>query len=95
MNVFTFHSDPSHGWVEVSLADVKGIGLDLCDFSSYSFKRGEQLFLEEDMDAATFIQRWESRKGGLVFREKYLAYSHWIRGLDRIDPGPTDDSIVF
>ena len=55
---YTFHTDPGHGWLEVPIKDCARIGLSLDDFSEYSYRDGNTLFLEEDCDMAVFIKAW-------------------------------------
>lgn len=61
--MFTFYSDPGHGWLKVSVADVLAVGLDPIDFSRYSPRRGVTLFLEEDCDAPKFLRAWKAKHG--------------------------------
>lgn len=96
MNTFTMHSDPAHGWLEVSIQDVRRVQLDTSDFSQYSFIRGERLFLEEDCDAPLFMRCWEIYVGPLAITEKHSGYDHWIRALTRIRTDIfIDDEIIF
>lgn len=63
-NTFTFHSDPSHGWLEVSDLDLKDVGAAPRDFSRYSYKKGSTMFyLEEDCDAPKFIALFKAKYG--------------------------------
>ena len=96
MNTFTMHSDPGHGWLEVTLQDVRKALLDTSDFSQFSFIRGEKLYLEEDCDATLFIRCWEYHVGPVEITEKYSRYDHWIRALTRIKTEIfIDDEIIF
>lgn len=60
---FRFHSDPGHGWLEVGLADLRDVGLRATQFSSYSYRHGDRLYLEEDCDATLFLKAYEARFG--------------------------------
>lgn len=62
---FTLHSDPGHGWLEVSPSDLKEVGLKLADITPYSYKnrRGSRLFLEEDCDLSTFFRAYKNKHG--------------------------------
>lgn len=52
-----FHSDPGHGWLEVSKSFAKKyLGAKYLQISCYSYMRGHQLFLEEDSDAPLLIE---------------------------------------
>ena len=51
----TFWADPGHAWLEVRQSDI--IILDLMgEISGYSYRKGERVYLEEDMDAGTYIK---------------------------------------
>ena len=62
---FTMYSDPGHAWLRVTPAEVFSLGLTVDDFTPYSYrsKDNRYWYLEEDMDAATFIAVWEDRMG--------------------------------
>ncbi len=64
-DTFTFHSDPGHGWLEVSPSDLSGVGLKLSDITPYSYKNhaGTRLFLEEDCDVSTFFKAYKEKHG--------------------------------
>lgn len=49
-----FHSDNGHGWLAVKLNELKMLGIE-SDISNYSFVKGKTAYLEEDCDAAKFI----------------------------------------
>ncbi|NDB69442.1 MAG: hypothetical protein EB015_15835 [Methylocystaceae bacterium] len=55
---FDFISDPGHAWLKVNTRDLFALGLTPGDFSSYSYRRGDDLYLEEDCDASLFIQTY-------------------------------------
>jgi hypothetical protein len=62
---FIKHSDPGHGWLEVTPSDLKEVGLALSDISGYSYKnrRGTRFFLEEDCDLSTFFKAYKAKTG--------------------------------
>lgn len=66
-DTFTLHSDPGHGWLEVSPADLKAVGLTVDNISGYSYKnrRGNRLFLEEDCDLSVFFKAFKEKHGVL------------------------------
>ena len=94
MTTFTFHTDPGHAWLEVSVAELTRIGLAPSDFSAYSYQHLDKVYLEEDCDAAVFVRTYEQHVGPFVFTESHLSYDHWIRRLRRIE-SVTDDDIGF
>ena len=61
---FVFHSDPSHGWLRVSIREYYAVGLTLEDISSCSYIDSRSLFLEEDGDAGVFLNAWRKANGG-------------------------------
>lgn len=86
---FVFHSDPSHGWLEVSLSDLAAVGLGPSDFSRYSYVGDNRLFLEEDCDAPKFLLAWEvqSGLGTIEITELYHRGEAFVRALPRLSRG--------
>ena len=60
---YTFHTDPGHGWLEVTIGDLASVGLAIKDISPYSFRKGLRLFLEEDCDASKFFMAYKEKHG--------------------------------
>jgi len=61
-SVYTFHSDPGHGWLEVPDADI--IALNIWDkISKCSYIRGNTCYLEEDCDATKFFNAYVEKFG--------------------------------
>ena len=86
---FTFHTDAGHGWLKVSQADCNCIGLSHGDFSQYSYqanlKPGLFFYLEEDRDAAIFLEKFNAVYGKMPkMRERYAQYSSKIRSMARL-----------
>ena len=79
---FEFITDPGHGWLRVSRADIDAIGLRPENFSEYSYRDGNTFYLEEDCDAATFINRYILTNEYPTFRETYQERT-FIRNLPR------------
>ena len=52
--VYTMHTDPGHGWLEVDRAELVALGI-LGDISPYSYQRGDKVYLEEDCDFSRFL----------------------------------------
>jgi len=61
--VYTFCSDPGHGWLTVPQADLARVGLSAADPSTFSFWDAEYFYLEEDMDYAIFCRAFERTVG--------------------------------
>lgn len=60
---FIFREDPGHGWLMVTLAELHAVGLTESDISPYSYRKANTLALEEDLDAATFLDAFHVRHG--------------------------------
>jgi hypothetical protein len=53
MKTYTFHQDAGHGWLEVDRQDL--VDLNIIDkITSFSYQKGNKVFLEEDCDYSTF-----------------------------------------
>jgi hypothetical protein len=57
---YVFHTDPGHGWLEVSKDELSLFNI-ADKISSYSYKLGNKVFLEEDCDAGLFINALENK----------------------------------
>ena len=66
---FIKHDDAGHGWLEVKESDLKELGLKVADFSAYSYRKGNRLFLEEDCDAGKFFT---------FYKKKHDAYPSYV-----------------
>lgn len=63
-NPVRWHSDPGHEWLEVSVRDLRGLGIER-QISRYSYLRGGYAYLEGDCDAGRYYDAIE-RNGGAV-----------------------------
>lgn len=97
MRKFDFHYDAGHGWLKVHIYEACDVGLVPEDFTSYSYKRGEHLFLEEDLDAGRFIAAWERCRGQWDVRNIDDGHKSAIRSYERITPTRQfdDNDILF
>jgi hypothetical protein len=87
MKTFTYYSDPGHGWLAVSHADVQDVGLTLSMFSPCSYERGDMAFLEEDCDAGLFVAAYRAKHGRApAYTEKGANSDSPIRNYKRL-PG--------
>lgn len=94
MKTFIFHTDPGHGWLEVTQLDLDDLLLTYIDFSEYSFTDGAtRLFLEEDCDAGIFLEAYKAKHGADSFRfdERNVNQSHKIRNYTRLPATYTED----
>jgi len=65
---YIFHSDPGHGWLEVSISEIAR--LKIADkISGCSYRKGNKVFLEEDCDAGIFINAKKERGEPFQFKE--------------------------
>jgi hypothetical protein len=72
------------------------VGLGPEDFSAYSYRRGDHLYLEEDCDAGRFLAAWQ--KALRKFDVRYIddGYNSPIRSYEHIIPARRcDDEIPF
>lgn len=86
-DAFIFHTDPGHGWLEVSDADLSRVGLQPADFTAYSFKARDgkpTFYLEEDCDAPKFIAAHTAMYGKPTIVENYADNNGRIRNYPRI-----------
>ncbi len=63
--VFTFHTDPRHGWLEVERDELKELGIEK-NISSCSYQSGTKCYLEEDCDASLFCKVYEETLGDKI-----------------------------
>ena len=92
---FTLYYDAGHGWLAVTEAEAAQIGLTEGDFSHYSYKFGDTLYLEEDLDAGVFIRTWEAHRGPIVLHAVDHGDYSPIRNYARVQPRLVDDEIDF
>lgn len=57
---YNFYSDPGHGWLAVNLDELIQLGIQ-DKISSYSYMRGNTVYLEEDCDMAEFMNAMEAK----------------------------------
>lgn len=58
----TYFQDSGHGWIAVKRSLLKEIGA-LSHISSFSYQKGETVYLEEDSDANKFFKLYFASKG--------------------------------
>lgn len=92
---FTLYYDAGHGWLAVTEAEAAQVGLVEGDFTHYSYKFGDTLYLEEDLDASVFIRAWEIERGEiLIHAVDHGGYSP-IRNYAQVQPQLDEDEIAF
>ena len=93
---FEFLYDAAHGWLKVTDADLREVGMVRGDFSAYSYCHGDTLYLEEDADAYLFVRAYRREFGSdPEVIELCDGYQSPIRSMDRIEPSFAFDEIPF
>lgn len=79
---YTFHSDAGHGWLEVRKRELEDLGI-ADKVSSYSYVRGDKVYLEEDCDASLFINALDGKgiKPSIIYAAQET--ESFIRSLRR------------
>lgn len=54
---FNFHDDPGHGWLQVPVYALELLSITE-NITPFSYQQGDMAYLEEDVDAPTFIKAW-------------------------------------
>lgn len=86
--LYTYHQDPSHGWVEVPLEDIKELGLNPSEFS---YKDSKNAYLEEDVDRMEFEKAFEKKYGKKPeMIEKHTDEESFVRKLGRFSKDNND-----
>jgi len=82
---FDVYCDPGHGWIKVRRATAQRLmGSDFVRLSSFSYQRGDWLFLEEDCDAALFIACLKAQGIIPVWREHHANKQSRIRNYESL-----------
>jgi len=80
--MYIFHTDAGHGWLAVKRAELKALNI-LDQISSFSYQRGETVYLEEDCDYSIFINAKKENKEQYEIKDSYR------------DPSPIRNYIPF
>jgi len=67
---YVFHTDPGHGWLEVSLAEIIELGIEN-KISQFSYCKADTAYLEEDCDAGVFLNAKHKRGETVEIREQH------------------------
>ena len=59
MDKYIFYVDAGHGWLEVPMSEIKRLKIE-GKVTPYSYVNGDMVYLEEDCDAAFFIDKLKS-----------------------------------
>jgi hypothetical protein len=86
MSKFDFHYDAGHGWLKVHVYDARAVGLEVEDFTAYSYYHDQHLYLEEDCDAGRFLAAWQKALRDFSVREVNDGCNSPIRSYEHIIP---------
>jgi hypothetical protein len=78
-------SDDGHGWLMVTKAEVKRLGIAV---SRYSHANGDSVFLEEDCDFPRFMATERAAGEPVEIVELYDGHDSPIRGYARFEVTP-------
>lgn len=76
-----FYSDPGHGWAKVKRSLLIEIGIE-GKISSYSYQKGEWVYLEEDCDQYLFWKTMKDQGREVKYVNHYCNGSSSIRNFD-------------
>jgi hypothetical protein len=86
-----WHTDPAHEWLEVDYADLVALGIEDA-ISSFSYRNGDTVYLEEDCDAPLFLEAgdihsWECQCDSVDYDDfaPLRQYAPYAPG--RVNPG--------
>ena len=88
----TYHTDPSHGWIEVNRADLDALDI-AHKITAYSYERGPRVFLEEDQDAATYLDAAKAAGWRVTMSEIYSPES-MVRTFNHYQPRITPAALI-
>ena len=80
--ILDFHSDPGHGWVQVTRDLINKLGIQN-QISECSYQKGNLVYLEEDCDATLLVKALEAQNIPVTFREHISNRSSRIRNYAR------------
>ena len=81
-----FYADPGHGWGKVKISKLKDLGI-LDQISSYSYRRGDYAYLEEDSDLGIFCNAMRIKGKTVTFRAYLSNKSSRIRNYQTFTQG--------
>lgn len=84
-----FYSDPAHGWLKVPSSEL--YDLEIAQYMSYSFERGEFAYLEEDCAMPVYIAALNAQGYNVKFNFHESDRSSKIRNYDRLPNGSMSD----
>lgn len=82
MKEYILYTDAGHGWFEVDKDELELFGI-ADEVSSYSYKQGNKVYLEEDCDAGLFINALENKGIKFSYRTINVNGDSVIRTFER------------
>jgi len=78
---FIFHADAGHGWLAVKRRLLFDLGV-AEKITSYSYQKGQTVYLEEDCDASTFLDAYKKKYGTPTINHAKYRNTSPIRNYD-------------
>jgi hypothetical protein len=78
---FTYYTDPGHGWVKVSRKLLEKLAI-ADKISSYSYSRGDSVYLEEDCDLSHLYDALKQRNTKIDLVTRHTNRSSKIRSYN-------------
>jgi len=82
---YRFYEDPGHGWLAVKRSELSRLGL-TDKISSYSYQRGEVVYLKEDCDAGLFLNAKRLKGEEVRIRDNHTNRRSRIRSYSSYSP---------
>jgi len=76
--------DPAHGWLEVPRGLLQVLGIDNT-ITSYSYQKGDRVYLEEDLDMMKFIRAIKANSNILLDIQDVYQERTAIRSYDQYE----------
>ena len=81
-----FYFDSGHGWLEVNYQELIDLGITK-RITNWSYRDDKKVYLEEDIDAGTYIDAVKEQRGLVVtVKNLNVADNHLRNPEDRVDP---------
>ena len=76
-----FYADPGHGWAAVKRKTLVDLGI-ADKISTYSYQRGQSVYLEEDCDLSTFMSAMREAGKEIEFKDSHTNGRSPIRSYE-------------
>ena len=80
--VIKFYADPGHGWGAVKRKVLDQLGI-ADKITSYSYQKGQTVYLEEDCDLSTLVTALALKGEVVQYKEKHTNKYSPIRNYER------------